>query len=451
MTGLTLGGVDQARSRGESVSPTLVRVSRRRLAFGTGLLCLLALAGCTKSSGLDDGGPELDADGADVITIDGGSLDSGPGGPDGSPDLDGSPNPDAGEMDVGVVGDAWIDSGPPPTVDKVDLLLVIDNSGSTTEEQASLKAELPALVRALAEGRSPDGTTFSPVEDLRVGVVTSDMGTGGFAIPTCGEPNFGDDGILQRTSDGAGCDPIPADASPYLSLEPATGDLAAFTEDLRCLADRGTSGCGFEQQLDAMLKAVTPEASPIRFVMDSTGHADGLNEDFVRPDSLLIVVMLTDEDDCSASDPRIFDRNNDSFTPDLNLRCWRHGEAVHPSRRYVDGLLAVHPPERIIFHLIAGIPVDLSAPDGERTDYRTLIGDPSVRDPRMVETLDPDNPSQLTPSCNVPGRGVAYPPVRLVTMARDLQARGATSFVQSICRADIGLTTSLLSRVALHL
>ncbi|HEV3485648.1 MAG TPA: hypothetical protein VG106_09590, partial [Vicinamibacterales bacterium] len=54
----------------------------------------------------------------------------------------------------------------------------------------------------------------------------------------------------------------------------------------------GTGGCGFEQQLEAVLKALSP-ASPTAwtaagyvaptFFAGSTGHALGANAGFVRP------------------------------------------------------------------------------------------------------------------------------------------------------------------------
>ena len=85
-------------------------------------------------------------------------------------------------------------------VDKVDLLFMVDNSNSMAEEQASLSEQFPNLVRTLASGEltvtnamgETTVETFPPVKSLRVGVVSSDMGTGGFTVPTCLEPGFGD-------------------------------------------------------------------------------------------------------------------------------------------------------------------------------------------------------------------------------------------------------------------
>lgn len=385
---------------------------------------------------LGDGGPALE----DAQPGDGGPTDSSLTGNLGSfPQVDGGPDARIG------------DAGPPVQVERVDLLFVIDDSGSMEQEQNTLKGEMPAFIEALTTGRGPGIEDFTPIRDLRVGMVSTDMGTGGFAIPTCDEPNFGGDGVLQRE---AGCG-IQPDGPPYLGLQPGD-DAGDFASDVQCLATLGTDGCGFEQHLDAMLKAVTPSTSPVTFVNGSRGNADGPNESFVRPDSLLVIVVLTDEDDCSAANPDIFNRSSLVFTdPDLNLRCSRYGDpalgAVHPTSRFVDGLLAVHPPERVVYHLVAGLPVDLAPSVGESPDYERLIGDEDLRDPRMIERVDPNLPSQLAPSCDVVDRGYAYPPLRLLRVARGLEHRGVSVGVQSICQDAFGLSTELTRRIARHL
>ncbi|MEM6954734.1 MAG: hypothetical protein AAF411_02370 [Myxococcota bacterium] len=343
---------------------------------------------------------------------------------------------------------------PVTNVDKVDLLLVVDNSGSMREEQASLAEEIPGLINALATGQLGD-REFPAVRDLRVGVVSTDMGTGGFGN-LCPEPMRGDDGVLIR---GSGCD---SPDMPFLGFQPDLGgDANAFATSVACRANLGTAGCGFEQQLDAMLKAVTPSTSPIRFTGGTRGNNDTANEGFVRDDALLAVIMLTDEDDCSAANPIIFNQDNSAMPqfndPRLNLRCssilyGNDPTVVHPVQRYVaDGLLTLKNPEEIVFAAIVGIPTELSAEfAGETPNYDLLTGDPSpgctegCRDPNLVERPQDaaagGDPSLLVPSCDqtAAGRGLAFPPVRIARVARDLDAAGAASVVQSICQEDFG-------------
>lgn len=150
------------------------------------------------------------------------------------------------------------------SVDEVDLLFMIDNSNSMAEEQASITAEIPRLVRILATGDSsnpPDGTQdFAPVRSLHIGVITSDMGTGGNAVPTCDRGTFGtrlgDDGILLTRSRVTGC----MATFPAIFDFNRGEDADAFAANVACVATTGTGGCGFEQQLDAVLKAVSPSA-----------------------------------------------------------------------------------------------------------------------------------------------------------------------------------------------
>jgi hypothetical protein len=315
----------------------------------------------------------------------------------------------------------------------LDLLFQVDTSNSMTEEQASLAEQLPRLVRAFATGDiDGDGTEeFPPVADLHLGVITPDLGTGGFTVPTCEPFALGDDGIL-RTQGNTSISGCMATYPTFLTFDPdsPTMDPDVFAGDARCVAVAGTGGCGFEQQLDAALKAITPSTSPIAFVSGTTGHGDGANAGFLRPDSMLVVVLLTDENDCSAADPEIFNPSSAVYTGDLNLRCFMYPGALHPIRRYVDGLLALRSdPNRLLFGVIAGVPDDLV---GTSTvpDFDAILSDP-----RMTERVDPGSPTaRLMTSCNVPGRGVAFPPRRMVETARDLEARGAATIVHSICR-----------------
>ena len=335
-----------------------------------------------------------------------------------------------------------VDAGPPfptrPTgmclaAAPIDLLFMIDNSGSMVEEQASLGAQLPRLFTVLATGDvDGDGVQEAlPAPSIHAGVITSDMGTGGFVVPTCAEPNFGDDGILHTRGNTAraGCNPT---YPPFVDFT-AGGNVAQASNDFACVAVAGSGGCGFEQQLDAVLKALTPSTSEIRFATGTSGHGDLENSGFLRPDSLLAIVLVTDEEDCSVADPELFNPDSSIYPGDLNLRCFQYPSAVLPTSRYVDGLIALRAarPWMLTFAAITGIPARLSMGDPYAIDYDAILADPE-----MQEQIDPAMPTRLTPSCNVPGRGVAFAPRRIVTVARDLSARGATGIVQSICQED---------------
>ena len=387
---------------------------------------------------------------AAIATIAVGCFASIDPGPDASPVGDGAVPADGGAIEPP-------DGGPPPPATRdVDLLLVIDNSSSMTEEQVSFATALEAIVTTLATGDydqdgdlagdgEPGDPDFEPVRSLQVGVVTTDLGTGGFRVPTCVRSDFGDDGLLRTAgpSETPGCAPA---YPPFLTWRPpsAPSDSA---RDAACVAHVGTGGCGFEQQLEAALKALSPAAptawtalgfAPPRFHEGTAGHGADANEGLVRAGSVLAVALLTDEEDCSASDPVLYDVTSETYSgPPLSLRCFSFPEALHPVSRFVDGLLQLrHRPGRLVFVPIAGVPADLMPTPGAPIAWERLTGPTGVRDERLEPRVDPDSPTRQIPSCRSSDRGVAMPPVRILQAAEALEARGARVAVGSVCQDD---------------
>jgi hypothetical protein len=87
-----------------------------------------------------------------------------------------------------------------------------------------------------------------------------------------------------------------------------TGTL---TDAFATMAKVGSGGCGFEQPLAAMRAALDP--------------ANTANAGFLRPEAILGVVFVTDEDDCSAKDASLFDANTAALGPLQSFRCTRFG------------------------------------------------------------------------------------------------------------------------------
>ncbi len=365
----------------------------------------------------------------------------------------------ARDTDAGAGDSGPFDAGAPlPVATDLDLLFLIDTSGSLTSEQQALAAQLPWLFQILATG-DLDGdrvADFRPFDTVHAGVITADMGTGGFTVPTCANSSFGDDGILRTASAPAA--PLWCAASYPSFIEWRASDAPeAIARPLTCLS-AGTRGCGFEQPLEAVLKALSPAAanagtaanyaSP-RFLGNTAGHGDRAHAGFVRDDSLLAIVVFSDEDDCSARDPELFNRDSAAYNADLNLRCFAFaGEALHPLDRYVDGLLQLRrSPDRLAFMPIVGIPRDLEPGPGQPIDFPPLIGaDLSVRDDRMRQRVDPASPTRLFPSCNEADTGLAFPPLRIVRVASMLEERGARVGLASICTSDLADAVEVLAR-----
>lgn len=232
-------------------------------------------------------------------------------------------------------------------VDKVDLLFVIDNSRSMTDKQKILKDAVPLMVERLtvpdcverdAEGvvigrsratrpSSPfaqpscEGNRvleFAPVRDLHVGVITSSLGDRGTGA--C-EGDCGNDKahLLARTAREGVPDPHGTGFLVYRPLAPdeakglpVEGDFDRFQADLaRQIELVGEDGCGFESPLEAAYRFLVDPNPPAQVLVDAATKAtvsEGVDQElltqrsaFLRPDSLLSVVILTDENDCSIS------------------------------------------------------------------------------------------------------------------------------------------------------
>ncbi len=315
------------------------------------------------------------------------------------------------------------------------------------EEQTAFIAVLPRLVEALMSGdANGDGVRdFRPVESLHIGAISVDLGAGPHTgVPTCRE-GLGEDAVLRSVeSPSRDCPPHPSGIFEF-GADEGSSELGA----LRCVTNVGIRQCGFEQQLEATLKALTPSApnaatragyTPPRFmsaagVPDAVpGHADGINGGFVRDDSVLAILLLTDEEDCSVSDYGLFVTGDPRFmsTP-LNLRCYTYGApggVVRGIERYVEGLVGLRrDPRRLVFSGIVGIPPGLEVAAGASPDYGSILGHPDMvpRENAMG--------TNLVPSC-VTMNGVAYPPIRIVQTAAGLSASGAQVSLSSICADD---------------
>jgi hypothetical protein len=293
---------------------------------------------------------------------------------------------------------------PQTGVDKVDLLFMIDNSGSMAEEQKKLAAVLPDLVTVLTTGQlnpnmPKERPDFPPVKSLHIGVVSSDLGVNAApAIESCGgasydptapdpanttasvrmmPPNgtrldkpFGDNGqLLTATTvaqSGIWSRPfgttfstpveltVPGDArcaqvqvNRFIDFNAGTTNPDQTKLEFSCIAKLGKNGCGLEQQLESAYKALAP--SSVTFSRNSRGQGSGggaVNNGFLRDDAVLAVVFVTDEEDCSIPDnsSELFNRNSSMFKPgDINTRCGKpeNQQFLFPTKRYVDGLRAL--------------------------------------------------------------------------------------------------------------
>jgi hypothetical protein len=238
-----------------------------------------------------------------------------------------------------LVGGPAVDNGPQKEVDKVDLLLAIDNSISMAEKQELLAKTVPELVKRLvnpycvstaggvvAQPASPDAACpagsqreFEPLADLHVGVITSSLGSHGAAgsKDICAGATYDDHAhLLPFVRDN-----VPSyDGKGFLKWDPqglanppGESDVQAFADSLlTMISSVGERGCGYEAQLESVYRfLVDPE--PPQSVQVPAGQSGAVvaaidqqvleeRAAYLRPDSSVVVLMLTDENDCSIVD-----------------------------------------------------------------------------------------------------------------------------------------------------
>jgi hypothetical protein len=204
---------------------------------------------------------------------------------------------------------------------RADILFVIDTSDSMQAKQDSLKRYFANFMEPLKRLPTPP--------DLHIGIVTTDMGAGPAGYGNC-QPG-GDRGVLQNTPLGTTCGTASLDqaSARYLTyaVDPDGGPaITNFSGDIAdafaCYASVGTGGCGFEHQLASVKAALDGCDEP-------TGCTQTQNQGFLRSDAYLAVIVVTDEDDCSApANSALFDNSAAAISalgPYASYRCFQYG------------------------------------------------------------------------------------------------------------------------------
>ncbi|HTB56472.1 MAG TPA: hypothetical protein VLC06_01290 [Polyangia bacterium] len=170
---------------------------------------------------------------------------------------------------------------------EIDILFMIDDSSSMTSMQQKLLLQLPTFMQVLQN--LPTG-----LPSLHVAVVSSDMGAPSDVQDSIGCTISGQDGAFQSAPEGACTGTTLTAGSNFIS---DVDNMPNFTDPIgsvfQCIALLGASGCGFEHQLAAIDRALGS---------DGLGAPPSQNSGFLRPEAYLGIVMLTNEDDCSAPD-----------------------------------------------------------------------------------------------------------------------------------------------------
>jgi hypothetical protein len=216
----------------------------------------------------------------------------------------------------------------------LDLLFLIDDSPSMADKQKNLADNFPRFIDVLSS--IPGG-----LPNVHIGVVTSDMGTqaadgqppGGQVgtINMGGCSGAGKDGVLQlfTAQSSVGGDLFISDIADSAGVRTKnyTGNLSdVFAK----MAKAGAGGCGFEQHLEAIKRALSNPA----------------NQRFVRPDAFLGVIIIADEDDCSMLHSSLLAGENATLGPRQSFRCTRFGVTCDQNGQTSDAMNQVGPKDQ---------------------------------------------------------------------------------------------------------
>ena len=365
----------------------------------------------------------------------------------------------------------------------VDILFVIDNSGSMAEEQARLARNFPTFVAALDDMGA----------DYRIGITTTDVKHAGcpasvgptpengeLVLRSCTE-TIGEGAFQWNDLDAAfACTDQCKLSAEQLRVEPSADgeahpwlekiggatnlpDGVAVADAFACYGPQGINGCGFESPLEAM-----------RLAIGKARAGDGSG--FMRDESLLSVVLVTDEADCSSNPAHedIF-KDNTVFQNESNPRrtsatCWRAGTACtgegpqftecHAENYGADGAAGVSDPEAAVLHpvdryidfleqlrALPGEPGDDGLPLAREVLMSLIAGVPEGYDSGTAEITyaaaaagsEQQINFGIAPGCTNTTDGsnsTAVPPVREREVAEAFAGADGDRNVYSICQDD---------------
>jgi hypothetical protein len=328
---------------------------------------------------------------------------------------------------------------------KLDVVFMIDNSVSMKEEQDNLIRNFPRFMTVLKEA-SKDSSL-----DVHIGVISSDLGSGQRSVVCRPKPNGpSQNGGFQSAprSSGAAC-PTPRGA--FIISNPQGNNFDGSIEEVfSCIARLGTDGCGFEQQLGSLRRALGGDPD-VPMPPENMG--------FVRPDARLGVVLITDEDDCSAPANTDLFRDSDQllsseYGPQQSFRCNEYGHLCNgspPPRRAGVTLTGCESNETASSKLIhigdvvtflktlKPNPTQLvvASITGPNTPYVTQVG--QQRQAGMPDYVE------IAPSCQIVGNEGAAPAVRLHQFTN---AFGDNGLIRSICVDDFA---DVMKDIAIHI
>ncbi|HEY0133569.1 MAG TPA: VWA domain-containing protein, partial [Nannocystis sp.] len=230
----------------------------------------------------------------------------------------------------------------------VDILFVIDNSGSMGEEQQLLSENFASFINVL-EAKDVQA-------NYRIGITTTDAGNprcptatykpegGNLVLSSCldrieqNEFKFGEDDFsaactskctkrdadltVRGTTTAYDMNEVPRKWIERIETESNIQGVDSNVEAFQCYGPQGVAGCGFESHLESMYLALA----------NATSSASKNNYGFLREAAILSIVFITDEADCSYNPltkeifttNKVFWKSPDDPAPTSSL-CWKAG------------------------------------------------------------------------------------------------------------------------------
>jgi hypothetical protein len=329
-----------------------------------------------------------------------------------------------------------------PSIRDVDVLFVIDDAPGMARAQGKLIAALPAFTDTLKN--LPAG-----YPNLQVGIISGDLGSGENESLGC---NFGGDrGVLWSTPRGACASTGLPFGQSFVSIIDGKTNFdpsKSLAQALACVAVQDDVGCQFPHPLASVLRALGLDGMP----------APPENAGFLRPGAFLSIILLTNQDDCSApADSFLFDSDSqvvsDRLGPLTSFRCAEYGLScggTSPSRTMAGTLTGCQSAEDGMLMKISDVVASLKTlkADPNMLLVAALSGPP---EPVTVQlgppglSFDPSPWPSLAPSCTSPDGVTARPGVRveqwvyafghngvLATPCDDSYASSLQSIAQSI-------------------
>ncbi len=325
----------------------------------------------------------------------------------------------------------------------VDILVVLDDG---VARSAAVTRTLEGLSQLIADlSRSDvDADGVRDVPDwrlVRAAVVGSDRGALGIeAIAGC-EDTIGRRARL-RAGDASCAPTAETEPNGVLAFGPILGspsDPASFD----CLAAPNDT-CALPQPLETALEILSP-SEPDRWIFPGEIAPRFANQDgqdvllglacapgqwcphmeFPQEDSLLVIVVVTDRDDCSLVDAGVLD---DSVSLPAACASAHAVGVLRAIERYGDGLAQRRrDPSRVLIAIQAGIPPDLlTAEPIDTAAITTIAADPRLEIAREGATL--------RASCSTVDVR-ATPPTRMLETARTISERYGAVVLGSICES----------------